>query len=65
MNIKKIYLIIGIALVIDSVLSLYWGNFKLNQFIDSFGTMSNSILGNSVRIIRGGCGILLIYFNYK
>jgi hypothetical protein len=63
MNTKKLFLYIGIFLIIDAALSLYWGNFKINEFIGSFSTMSNSVLGNLVRLVRGGLGIILIYHN--
>jgi hypothetical protein len=48
--------------MIDAVLSLYWGNFKLDYFINSFGTFNNSVLGNIVRMVRGGIGLYLIYY---
>lgn len=65
MNIKKLYLALGIFLVVDGILSLYWGNFELNHFIESFGTMNNSVLGNLIRIVRVAAGGVLIYYNHK
>lgn len=65
MNKQKLFFWMGIFLVIDAVLSLYWGNFQLQRFIDGFGTMNNSFLGNLVRIVRLIIGGTLVFYNRK
>ena len=59
MNLKKWFLVIGIFLVLDGLLSVYFGNSCLNN------CANNNNLGNLVRYARAVCGGILIYFNYK
>jgi len=57
MNPKQLYLWIGIFLLLDGVLSLYWGK-------SCTGTCANnSDFGNLIRIIRTIGGAILVYFN--
>ena len=57
---NKLFFWFGVFLLADSIWSLYVGNFHYQEFISNFSSMSNSVLGNLVRLIRGGIGIILI-----
>ena len=59
-NIKFWFLLmIGIFLVLDGSLSIWFGNECLNQ------CANNNILGNIVRVIRGLGGAILMVLAFK
>lgn len=57
MNTKKLFFWIGAGLVLDGVLSYYYGNSCLNM------CLNNNNLGNLVRILRAVAGGVLMYYN--
>ena len=57
MNTKKLYFWIGMFLILDGVLSYYYGNACLNN------CLNNNDFGNMVRIIRAIVGGVLVYYN--
>jgi hypothetical protein len=59
MNLRKLYLRIGTFLIADALLSIIWG---LNCSDMCF---NNSNLGNWIRLVRGICGGVLIYYNRR
>lgn len=58
-NKNKILIGIGLFLVVDGLLSVYYGNSCLNT------CLNNNDFGNFVRYLRAGLGVILIYFALK